>query len=300
MNTDQIKLACRGKSRSQGGLNVIDIKQILRSRKINFRSTATRQQLLNLMCSDKVSTLRPPPPTTKPPSLPPPTTSANAMVNMERSERLKQKPVYIDTRYIYHMAGVVEHAKLETGGLIDLREEGILDAVAFRMGSRESVDLDDMADFELYYHVHPYREHVKFEIPSIADIKVTYISDSDPDLAQAHVVFAPDAIYVLYNDRTHHSRSKTFHQISKDIDNVGAEHETKATHNLDDQIRYFNIIYDKCGVYIQRFASFIYNRVPLRNDIHGFVEKNWPLTIPIYIDIVEPGKFKAIKFKRKK
>ncbi len=218
MSDEQINMACKGKSKSQGGLNIGDIKQILKE--MGLPTTGNRQHLLDRLCpltkdkredagvsesktgTDKFMYDR----SDKPLiikigdiKLDMSTFSTLIMreyilhsVNMNE----KRQIIELSDDFIYHMRKSVESSKFETGGMIDIDNDGVFERATFRIGNSGSVHLKELMDYEIYYHIHPPRPFL-FDLPSLADVLFTYFSEG-----QVQFVFAIDAIYSIYMDKT--------------------------------------------------------------------------------------------------
>ncbi len=231
MSDEQIIMACKGKSKSQGGLNVGDVKQILKD--MGLPITGTRQNLLDRLCpltKDKRKS---------------PKAGAGAGAGVEEdagasksktgidefmydrsgepsiikigdikldmstfstslmrdyilhSVDMKEKRQIIELGddFIYHMRKSVESSKFETGGMIDIDNDGVFERATFRIGNSGSVNIKELKDYEIYYHIHPPRP-ILFDAPSAPDILSTYFSRS-----QVNFIFAIDAIYSIYMDK---------------------------------------------------------------------------------------------------
>lgn len=194
----KIKLACLGKSASQGGLNVGDIKDILKKRGLS--TNGARAALLKRLCNNNIPT---PTPVPVPVQDQQPSYRVRIKTNIPKVTELDFDParriVYLDNEFLKTLAGMMFNTGNEIGGFIDIKRDGSFDRNIYAIGGNNGIHMTDFDDFEIIYHTHPYSPEVKFSPPSPSDILIAFnrlTSSSSP--AQLDIVFTHTGVYVIY------------------------------------------------------------------------------------------------------
>lgn len=302
-----ILLACQGKSKSQGGLNVSDIRKVLSDR--GMSSTGSRADLIKRLCSSSApasakAKTAPSPASAK--TAPAPASAATpapapASVRVYRPSRdefelpanriladaqfrEKRFEVQLDEKFMQHMKTIVEASSFETGGLIDLDLDGKFDQSAYHIGNEGSVSMMGMHDFEITYHVHPPRK-VSYDVPSDVDIASLLVRSDKPSSAhQVDLVFTADAIYasyVSYNPNGHGSHEMLLEKCEKlwETNPYGSALRNEAA------MKWYFAEARKLGCFIVRHG-FIDRDESLR-----YNEVEWPDEVLLYIKPIEDVSF---------
>ena len=202
--------------------------------------------------------------------------------------------------------------------MIDLKDTDIktgenFDSSLFYLGTNNSVQLQHTWDFEITYHIHPPLRltTMAYEIPSSADYKamVNFNIKRTYALAQTHIVFAPDAIYVLYLDEVYvnYVLKRTFKDLLDNIEKIVDEIYKKDNkmaraydiRNPNIRLLYecFDEIYNRTGVRTFRYSK-TENPVSTSEDkplFQRIVEDQWPDELKLHIFPLEPDKFRPAR-----
>ena len=199
--------------------------------------------------------------------------------------------VHIDNMYLRTFAGMVESSSinnLEQGGHIDFDLSNIVEDVTFRYNNardREGV-LSNFGnpDYEATYHVHPFRVAHYVEYPSLSDLHVTLnVSYREGKNNTVHVVFAPDAIYAIYNlnDVTTVAKEPIAQQIE-------AMKPIMDTQDLDmDGFQTLLALCEQINFRILRYTSVSAQIPPVASPFTRDILHNWPDSLPMYLNPVE-------------
>lgn len=229
--------------------------------------------------------------------------------------RLQLQPIYLDNTYLDHMCRTLSTAINETGGMIDLKEFGIFDSSTFRLGNSNSLYLNNLIDYEITYHTHPFHSRTFYSIPSVQDIVFMWYNVLRYKYkSQVHIIFAPDAIYVLYCDIyiLPIIKKMDIQKQKNDLKDKLRELHMYKRNQYNTQSSVFNKnfekfveqVYQLSGIKIIRYTNnnsssdldLEYYHISDINDLRvEHIKNNWPQQLSLFIKIIEPGTFKSLQ-----
>jgi len=286
---EQIVGAAMGLTKSQGGLNMPDMKKILKKLGIPVPTSDTRSELEQRLSQH----LAPAAPVTATLVLQPMEhvfpQLADAEYYLETDRH--RRTVYLDRKFLEVISTLMHtynrlYGEVEIGGAIDLKLDGGIDRILHAMGGTHGIDLSDMTDLEIVWHTHPVMTKRRFNIPSPSDIMIAVNRTQRAPRAKAgaaaqlELVFTLDAVYAIYIFPPAFGGSKItpgaiLRIYNKYINDEGAFQNPRILKVFDDLTA--------MGVYVIRY-SVTPTRAP-----SPLALSNWPNKVPLFVDPKEPA-----------
>ena len=225
--------------------------------------------------------------------------------NISEYNILKQRgEIRLNSYFLETMAHILaSSAKREIGGLIDIDRSRAVERSLFKYGQQASIGVEDLMDFEIMYHTHPFRRRYAVELPSGADIEIALRRAVNINRTWGKknvivdLIFAPDAIYTLYTNIDYTNINYGGSLYNTIISEVRQTNRSPFYGLTLASFKKLQTVCSKHGIYIQRHTRNlqIYNNTNTDNNASNII-KRWPKELSLYLTPSEPLRAQKLYF----